>query len=230
LRPAREADLDLFDGWCNAFCRDCNLPLHPPDQQLLRSRQHIERGEPYFWEVDASPFPPHRLREDAQRHPHQPRLHPAPLRGRGYASACVAALSQRMLDAGRKFCFLFTDLANPTSNKIYATIGYEKVCEDEQIFFDPPSQRDQTRWRIADGRWRRRAVLPFAIFHPPSSSSTLRRVTRDLKTILPGAIIGVLGSGQLGGCSRSRRGGWGTACTRSRPTSTRRPGRSPTAR
>src|ERR671932_2648937 len=37
-------------------------------------------------------------------------------RRRGYASACVAALSQLLLDGSRRFCFLFTDLANPTSN------------------------------------------------------------------------------------------------------------------
>src|SRR5581483_4517864 len=43
---------------------------------------------------------------------------PPSLRKHGYASALVAALSQRLLDDGRRFCFLFTNLANPTSNKI----------------------------------------------------------------------------------------------------------------
>ena len=45
-------------------------------------------------------------------------------RGRGYATACVAALSARLLAEGRRFCFLFTDAANPTSNAIYQRIGY----------------------------------------------------------------------------------------------------------
>jgi predicted GNAT family acetyltransferase len=48
-------------------------------------------------------------------------------RGRGYATALVAALSRRMLADGRRFCVLFTDLANPTSNAIYARIGYRPV-------------------------------------------------------------------------------------------------------
>jgi hypothetical protein len=39
----------------------------------------------------------------------------------------VAAQSQAALDAGRRFCFLFTDAANPTSNHIYQAIGYEHV-------------------------------------------------------------------------------------------------------
>ena len=54
---------------------------------------------------------------------------PPELRGRGYASALTAALTQRLLDGGLRFCFLFTDLANPTSNSIYQRIGYEPVSD-----------------------------------------------------------------------------------------------------
>jgi predicted GNAT family acetyltransferase len=60
---------------------------------------------------------------------------PPPERGRGYASNLVAQVSQAQLDSGRKFVFLFTDLANPTSNKIYQDIGYEPVIDiDEYVF------------------------------------------------------------------------------------------------
>ena len=62
---------------------------------------------------------------------------PPELRGRGYASNCVAAVSQAQLDRGRRFCFLYTDLANPTSNKIYQAIGYEPVCDVDEYRFDP---------------------------------------------------------------------------------------------
>jgi len=54
-------------------------------------------------------------------------------RGRGYASACVAALSQLLLDSGRQRCFLFTDLANPTANSIYQAIGYRPVGDMADI-------------------------------------------------------------------------------------------------
>ena len=50
-------------------------------------------------------------------------------RGHGYASACVAELTRRLLQQGREFCFLFTDLTNPTANKIYPQIGYEAVSD-----------------------------------------------------------------------------------------------------
>ena len=64
---------------------------------------------------------------------------PPELRRRGYASACVAALSQRMLDSGKKFCFLYTDLSNPTSNKIYQEIGYRPVFDVDEYKFEQPA-------------------------------------------------------------------------------------------
>ena len=63
---------------------------------------------------------------------------PPELRGRGYASALVAELSRMLLAEGRRFCFLYTDLANPTSNRIYERIGYERVCESASFAFAPP--------------------------------------------------------------------------------------------
>jgi predicted GNAT family acetyltransferase len=49
----------------------------------------------------------------------------------------VAAVSQAQLDAGLRFCFLYTDLANPTSNKIYQAIGYRPVTDAVRIDFRP---------------------------------------------------------------------------------------------
>lgn len=60
---------------------------------------------------------------------------PPEFRRRGYATATVAALSQAMLDLGRRACYLYTDLANPTSNHIYAEIGYEPVADVDEIRF-----------------------------------------------------------------------------------------------
>jgi predicted GNAT family acetyltransferase len=42
-----------------------------------------------------------------------------------------------ILDSGKKFCFLFTDQANPTSNSIYQKIGYEPVCDFHEYTFSP---------------------------------------------------------------------------------------------
>jgi predicted GNAT family acetyltransferase len=62
---------------------------------------------------------------------------PPHLRGRGFATALVAELSQTLLDRGRRFCFLYTDLANPTSNAIYERIGYVRVAESAMVAFEP---------------------------------------------------------------------------------------------
>ena len=62
---------------------------------------------------------------------------PPPHRGRGYASNLTAAVSQTLLDEGRRFCFLYTNLANGTANRIYQAIGYEPVTDAVMIRFDP---------------------------------------------------------------------------------------------
>ena len=63
---------------------------------------------------------------------------PPELRGRGYASVLTAAVTQAQLDDGKRYCFLFTDLANPTSNHIYQAIGYRPVADVADFRFEPP--------------------------------------------------------------------------------------------
>ncbi len=59
---------------------------------------------------------------------------PVEFRGRGYASSCVSQLSRLMLEK-YKFCALFTDADNPTSNKIYKNIGYYPLEEFRELTF-----------------------------------------------------------------------------------------------
>jgi uncharacterized protein len=87
--------------------------------------RRIERGQYWIWEDDGAvafagwtDAPP-----DAARI--APVYTPPHARGRGYATALVATVSQALLDEGRDRLFLITDLANPVSNSIYAKIGYQ---------------------------------------------------------------------------------------------------------
>jgi len=57
-------------------------------------------------------------------------------RRRGYATSLVAGLSRSLIERGFRACFLYTDLANPTSNRIYGEIGYERVCDSVEYRFD----------------------------------------------------------------------------------------------
>ncbi len=68
---------------------------------------------------------------------------PPDYRGKGYARACVAALSRLLLDSGYRYCFLFADLSNPTADRLYQSIGYRPVAEAEEYeFSDPPVSRN----------------------------------------------------------------------------------------
>lgn len=68
------------------------------------------------------------------RHPAAPceyqlRLYATQQRRRGYASAEVATIAQRMLDAGAPVCRVSTDVTNTTTNKIYPSVGFQPVCD-----------------------------------------------------------------------------------------------------
>jgi len=60
-------------------------------------------------------------------------------RGHGFGSSVTAAASQVALDRGKRFCFLYTDLANPTSNAIYMRLGYRPLCDSREIAFTAAS-------------------------------------------------------------------------------------------
>ena len=65
-------------------------------------------------------------------------------RRNGYASALVATLSRQILDSGFGHCVLYTDLANPTANRIYRAIGYRPVQDVMDVEFGQQSV-DKTR-------------------------------------------------------------------------------------
>ncbi len=59
-------------------------------------------------------------------------------RGHGYASYAVGELTRRGLAEGIRMC-LFTDQANPTSNKIYEALGYERVVDMANLLVHEPA-------------------------------------------------------------------------------------------
>ena len=137
-RIVEARDRDLIARWLVAF-HDEATPETPPiaDPTGVADRLVNRVGRiGYVWEdggdvvslVGAGGETPHGIRIG-------PVYTPPDRRGRGYASALTAAASQDQLDRGRQFVFLFTDLANPTSNKIYQAIGYEAVCDVDQYRF-----------------------------------------------------------------------------------------------
>jgi predicted GNAT family acetyltransferase len=110
---------------------------HSPLESLVDRRIASDTAGFAFWEVGTETVSfsgfggatPHGIRIG-------PVYTPPELRRRGYAGALVAQLTQHLLDSGREHCFLYTDLANPTSNHVYTEVGYELVCESVDYAFD----------------------------------------------------------------------------------------------
>ena len=134
LRKATEADLPLAREWVDAFQRDVGLPVAVPDMA-----QRMIGGERLFFWVDAG----HECamvafsRETRSGCAINMVYTPPQFRRSGYATAATATLSDALLKGGRRFCCLYTDLANPTSNSIYAKIGYRPIRDDLEIDFEP---------------------------------------------------------------------------------------------
>jgi len=134
LEPATMAELDLLTHWSIAFTRDVEQPLTGAERAM--AERAIREGRLFVWR-DPQPVS---MCAWAGQTPRGVRVNmvytPPELRRRGYASAAVSALTKKLLEGGRKFVFLFTDLKNPTSNKIYQQMGYEAVCDIDEVDFE----------------------------------------------------------------------------------------------
>lgn len=129
MRLACKTDTDTLIRWIHDMSVDIGesstpnqVQAHETPQLLSDQRLHVwEDGglcSMYAWSAPTS----HRVRIIMV-------YTPPGLRHRGYASARVAALSKRMLDSGKTFCCLFTDLSSPIPNSIHQRIGYRSVCD-----------------------------------------------------------------------------------------------------
>jgi len=136
MRAAHRTDTERARHWTHRFQIDCRLPeaeAEPPTRVLA-----LEEGRLFFWEDDNGP---NAMAAWSRPTPNGVCIGyvytPDFYRGRGYASALVASLSQKLLDEGKSFCCLFTDLANSVSNRIYQRIGYRRICDFQHEVFDP---------------------------------------------------------------------------------------------
>jgi GNAT superfamily N-acetyltransferase len=147
LRLATEDDAELVLAWFTAFHAEADEQAgREPDPEsgehntmdsiLVRIREGVE----WLWELPdgtiahltGSGLPSYGV---ARIGPvYTPREH----RGRGIASYVVGELTRRGLEAGDRMC-LFTDQANPTSNKIYAALGYEPVVDMAEHLVSQPA-------------------------------------------------------------------------------------------
>jgi len=137
LRLAVVDEVGLVADWFAAFSAAADEQAGRPPGSMHQMtggeealRRRVEQEQIWLWvEEDGTPVhltavhpPAYGVTRIA------PVYTPAPHRGRGYAGNTVAALSQRILDAGCVPC-LYTDQANPASNQLYAALGYQPVVD-----------------------------------------------------------------------------------------------------
>ncbi len=133
-RVADKKEKTLLVEWLVAFHQEVGFPLDDPEGSAARL---LEDGEAWFW---CNPEPVS-LAVCTGHTRNGVRIGlvftPVEQRGHGYASEITAALAQNALDRGKQTCFLFTDVDNPTSNKIYRSIGFRPVTDMIDYLFEP---------------------------------------------------------------------------------------------
>ena len=138
-RAAGSPDRALLLDWLRAFAAE-SLPN--PEEEFERMELNLENrfgaeGTGFWlWEDGGKPMS---LAGFSGPTPTGIRIGPVYTppehRKRGFATTLVADLSAWLLEQGHRACFLYTDLANPTSNRIYGEIGYERVCDAMEFTF-----------------------------------------------------------------------------------------------
>ncbi|HET8988785.1 MAG TPA: GNAT family N-acetyltransferase [Humibacillus sp.] len=131
FRRATEGDLALVDAWHQEFVDVIEGAGRIPPSLHLQ----VADGRVGLWEDEGSAVS---MAYASPANGGVTRISgvwtPPELRGHGYASGVVAALSSERQDSGEQ-CMLYTDLANPTSNAIYEAMGYRRVGDGINISF-----------------------------------------------------------------------------------------------
>ncbi len=131
MRLIRHDEFTIVVPWIGAMGRATGDRIEPSMAEEMFDR-HLERQTLSLWD-DSGPVS---MAAVATRTPNTRRISlvyaPREQRRQGYASALVAAISQQVLDFGTRWCVLYTDLANPTTNHIYQEIGYRSVCDAQE--------------------------------------------------------------------------------------------------
>jgi uncharacterized protein len=135
FRVATAAEKGLVKEWSHAFHADTfGEGNNIPETDLSPG---VDWGTVFFWEMGGRPV--------SMAGKNRPTEHgttvggvytPPEHRNRGYATSCVAELSRHILESGKDFCTLYTDLANPTSNSIYMKIGYKPIADSAEYLFE----------------------------------------------------------------------------------------------
>ena len=136
-RPASEGDVELAVDWYEGFQEDTGA--HGGELEIM-VRERIGGGRLWLWEDDSgTPVSlAGRTAPAAGVSRVAPVYTPREARRRGYGAAVTVACTDDALARGASEVVLFTDLANPTSNAIYQSIGFEPLSDRHVVRFEQP--------------------------------------------------------------------------------------------
>lgn len=136
-RIAQEADLELCLSFVHAMRAEVHEDVVGDQSDFVRRR--ICEGLVLLWVFDG------RAVSLAIRTPESssvtrigPVYTPPEWRRRGFASAVTHACALAAVESGIAGVVLFTDVANPTSNAIYQTIGFRQIADRVVLGFGDP--------------------------------------------------------------------------------------------
>lgn len=144
FRVAFSEDSQTIADWMQAFSKEALGEEAAFDHE--KAIEFIADGKVFVWEKDGEAVAmAMKIRPIAHSITINGVYTPPENRRNGYATALVAHLSQHLLDLGYSFINLYTDLDNPTSNKIYQKIGYHPVSDFRMVTYD--LKRIQNRYK-----------------------------------------------------------------------------------
>lgn len=132
LQVAADGEFELVARWWGDFSREAGVGVRQSDA-IVSSR--LSQGRIFLWDHDGPASLVAIAAEVAGVVRIGPVYTPPERRRRGYAGTAVAALSRLALKRGAHTCMLYTDLSNPTSNKIYAEVGYRRMADWAELRF-----------------------------------------------------------------------------------------------
>jgi predicted GNAT family acetyltransferase len=133
-RLAVQEDVPLLGPWGEAFVDEAT----PGGLRVDHVGPRVAAGLLHVWEVDGRPVSMAAITlPQAGVSRVQLVYTPPALRGRGYAAACVAAVTRGELAHPGRRCMLYTDATNPTSNALYERLGYRRIGEALDLVLEP---------------------------------------------------------------------------------------------
>ena len=140
---AKREHCGLIEEWYYLFAEEAGVPI-PSSNDIKESVERmLDKQEVFLWEDDGEIV--------SMMKKSRPTKHgitvslvytPKDKRRKGYARTLVAAISTELLKE-YDFCVLYTDMMNPTSNKIYKEIGYVKIVDSVQLGFKMNSEGEK---------------------------------------------------------------------------------------